>query len=216
MANPDTTPPSAAYNLVAIASPNVRVELSWSHANTPDVAFFKVYRATTPAGGGALVATTNGGQLYYYDAGVTTPNSYYHYVTAVDSFNNESASSNVAGAPYLSIKSRNMIVRAPTGGGYTGGATDVVPGSKLSYGTTYINKGFAPATNVVFTDWIPASSTFVPGSAVCSGTNTANFQHTPGGDFDTNESNVIQIRWTLQNDITPFNEGVVTFSVTVN
>ncbi len=213
----DFTAPSAAYNVRAVASPNVRVELSWQHPQQGDVAMFRVYRvqSTAPAGEGVEVGTTNGTVMTYNDTTVATPNSYYYYVKAEDVYWNEGDKSNYAGAPHIKVTSRNYTVQSPNG--YSGAGADLVPGAKVSFITKLMNDGYSPATATEFKDAIPAHTHYVTGSVYCSDTATINFQHEAGGAFDADENtDATQLRWQLPNMIEPFQERAVSFSVTVD
>ncbi len=201
----DSTAPSAPITVRAVAVPNTRVDLTWAHEHQEDVQLFKVYRvlSTEAIGAGTLIATTNGSTLAYSDTTVVTGNSYYFYVTAEDIYLNESVYSNYAGAPYISVVTRNMTIAAPTAGGYDGNATDMVPGAKLTYVTRFINNGYSPANNVTFRDAIPDHTTYVDTSAEADA--TANIT------VDLEEA-----QWQMNDRILPFEERTTTFSVTVN
>ncbi len=91
----DTMPPPVPQSLVASIAPDgSAVALSWAGVSAPDLAGYRVYRASSPTG----AFTSIGGQVNgtsYTDRSVAGGATYYYRVTAVDLRNLESAPSNI-------------------------------------------------------------------------------------------------------------------------
>lgn len=95
----DTTPPSAPTNLAGTALAGAKVKLTWN-VSTDNVAVkgYRVYRAK---GSGAFSKIAGVTGIAFTDSGLTAGVSYRYKVTAIDTSNNESASSNI-----VSVKAR--------------------------------------------------------------------------------------------------------------
>jgi uncharacterized repeat protein (TIGR01451 family) len=205
---------SAPENFQAIASPQVQVKLNWSHQNTENVQEFRIYRTSLPAEVGLQLATCNNSVFSYIDQSVVTPNSYYYYIRAVDDLDVEGISSNVVGAPYVKLDSRYHSIEIPLN--YSGDDSNVVPGGKINYTSVLVNEGFSPAISTVISDWVPGNTTFYQNSATSNKNASISFQHLPGGGYDDDQDEVIRIKWVLDQDLTPFEFGMVTFSVVID
>ncbi len=109
-------------------------------------------------------------------------------------------------------------------------AERVVPGDKVVYTTTFTNRGDAPADNVVITNPIDESLTYIAGSVFGAGM-TIEFSADGGQTFgpaatltvsDENAeraaapADYTHIRWTLDGDLEAGATGVARFSATVN
>ncbi len=199
----DYTPPTIPGSLTAEARPTsapTYVYLSWlASTDESGMAGYNLYRSNTPGSGYIKIMsliqamTTN-------DASVSLGTDYYYVATAQDIYNNESAYSNQASAPLLSL-TREALVVAPIIGGYKGSAQDAVPGSTIKYNIYQTNKGFAVATSIEVVDSIPLKSQFKIGSATgeaitsvkYSNDNGATFNYIPSG---TNvDPSVTNIKW---------------------
>jgi len=85
---PDTTPPGAPANLVAIPD-DARVSLDWTDNPEHDLAGYEVYRATAPGGPYVKASVSPVAASAYTDTGVANRTTYYYTVTALDSSGNE-------------------------------------------------------------------------------------------------------------------------------
>lgn len=92
----DTTPPSIPSNFTAVPVATTQIDLSWN-ASTDNliVSGYHIWRDDL------LLATTTA--LTFQDTGLTASTTYTYYVTAFDSFFNESASSTVLSTTTLSV-----------------------------------------------------------------------------------------------------------------
>ena len=126
----DNGPPAAPTNFSAAdraGDQGGAINLSWSANADPDLAGYRLSRATiaggpyTPVGAGLLTGTS------VVDSGLSNGTTYYYVLRAVDASGNESANSNEASA----IPADNLAPAAPAGAAATdrpgdqGGAVDV-------------------------------------------------------------------------------------------
>jgi uncharacterized repeat protein (TIGR01451 family) len=155
----------------------------------------KVYITATPWG---IYTATNGNQY----GGLT--NYLYTIVTYI-------------AGPILSL-TKTVSVTAPTN--YTGGGTDVVPGSMLGYSLAITNQGGAAATNIIIVDAIPTNTFFMTNSV--TGTNATieyrsnvTWGHTPVGNLGNCDTNVNAVRWTLNYAVPTTTQISVGFTVIV-
>jgi hypothetical protein len=93
----DTTPPDAPTGLTATPG-NSTVSLNWNDNTETDLSGYNVYRSTTSGTGytklnGSLLGSSN-----YTDSNANGARTYYYFVTAIDTSNNESNDSNVVSA----------------------------------------------------------------------------------------------------------------------
>jgi hypothetical protein len=84
----DIAPPAAPSGLTLRVAPGA-LELRWSPSPEPDLAFYRVYRAT-PTGSPAKIAEVPAGTAVYLDATTTAGTAYRYTITAVDQAGNES------------------------------------------------------------------------------------------------------------------------------
>jgi hypothetical protein len=89
-----TTAPLAPTGLTAQANSG-QVSLDWNDNVEPDMAFYNVYRSTT-AGGPYSFYAAGVGTSTFVDAGVSSGTTYYYVVTAINTSEVESDSSNPA------------------------------------------------------------------------------------------------------------------------
>lgn len=95
---PDTTPPAAPTNLIAVAQAGAIV-LNWDANGEADLDHYNIKRSTISGSGYAAIDSTGAGTTHYTDS-TAVPGEIYHYVvTAVDASSNESGNSNEDSAP---------------------------------------------------------------------------------------------------------------------
>ena len=84
----------ASANQLAVqptASPSTAsVTLEWNANTEPDLAGYKVYRATSPGGYGAAIATVPANTTSYVVSGLQTGVTYFFVISAYDTAGNES------------------------------------------------------------------------------------------------------------------------------
>ena len=96
----DTTPPPVPGNLIATPG-NAQVALTWDPSVAPDLAGYRVYRATTPSvptGGSPISGASLLGSAAFTDTTALNDTTYYYSVTAVDGSGNASLGSTPASA----------------------------------------------------------------------------------------------------------------------
>jgi serine protease AprX len=86
--DPDTDPPAAPMNLVATAGDG-EVSLNWDVNSESDFSSYRVYRATGSSGSYTNIGPSLGTNAYI-DNSVTNGTTYYYFVTALDTSDNES------------------------------------------------------------------------------------------------------------------------------
>jgi uncharacterized repeat protein (TIGR01451 family) len=74
------------------------------------------------------------------------------------------------------VYTQSSVVAAPVGGGYLGGATDVVPGARITYTVNFSNKGEAAINyvtgatvgyaNIQISTFVPAEMDYEPGTII--------------------------------------------------
>jgi hypothetical protein len=74
--------------------------------------------------------------------------------------------------------------------------------------------GSGTATSMLFTDLIPASTTYVPGSLKLNGTALTDAVDADAGNFDTNPNNHVHV--TLGNLTQAGGTQTIDFAVTIN
>jgi uncharacterized repeat protein (TIGR01451 family) len=109
--------------------------------------------------------------------------------------NNQDSATTVVAAPQPKL---SLVKSASPANGST-----VERGERIDYTLSYANTGDADADNAVISDVVPASTTYVDGSATCGGTCTASY------DAATHT-----VTWSL--DIPANSNGAVSFAVTVD
>jgi fibronectin type 3 domain-containing protein len=86
-----TASPSNQLAVQPTASPSTAsVTLEWNANTEPDLAGYKVYRATSPGGYGAAIATVPAGTTSYVASGLQTGVTYFFVISAYDAAGNES------------------------------------------------------------------------------------------------------------------------------
>jgi len=88
------TPPSAPTGLAAVGGDG-QVTLSWNTNPEPDIDYYIIYRATTPAPAGSLTTVMSPG---YLDTDVVNDTTYHYRLRAVDTEGDKSGYSNEANA----------------------------------------------------------------------------------------------------------------------
>ena len=115
------TAPSAPQNLQASAG-NGYVLLSWQAPSSnggASITNYKIYRGTS-SGGESYLAEVSGTTLSYNDTSVTNGQTYYYYVTAVNSAGESQPSNEVSATPQSSVSapSAPQNLQATAGNGY--------------------------------------------------------------------------------------------------
>lgn len=138
------SPPSAPTGLAAQFI-DTYIRLTWKANSETDVIGYNVYKSTN----GGAYSRLNGNVVndtQFNDTQLVFPNNYIYKITAVDAIQ-QSAFSDSASAPYLTlVKTANL--------------SETQPGNYVTYSLDIVNKGYAPATNIVLTDTLPAYTTF--------------------------------------------------------
>ncbi len=101
--NNNPTVPSAPLNLQATAG-NGYVKLTWeppSNNGGSSITNYKIYRGTS-SGGESYLTEVGGTTLSYEDSGLTNGQTYYYYVTAVNSVGESAKSNEVSATPQAS------------------------------------------------------------------------------------------------------------------
>jgi uncharacterized repeat protein (TIGR01451 family) len=94
------------------------------------------------------------------------------------------------------------------------GGNRPVPGAKITYTVKIDAVGSGTATSMLFTDLIPASTTYVPGSLKLNGTALTDAVDADAGNFDTNPNNHVHV--TLGNLTQAGGTQTIDFAVTIN
>jgi hypothetical protein len=94
---PDTTPPAAPAGLSATAGKR-KITLNWTANTEPDLAGYNVYRSSSATGTFTKLNSSPVTTNTYTNSSLTSGSTWYYYVTAVDTSNNQSAASNTASA----------------------------------------------------------------------------------------------------------------------
>ncbi|AGB04610.1 putative protease [Aciduliprofundum sp. MAR08-339] len=115
------TAPSAPQNLQATAGDG-QVSLSWQAPSSNGgaaITEYKIYRGTS-SGSESYLAEVSGSTLSYTDTSVTNGQTYYYYVTAVNSAGESPASNEVSATPQASTSapSAPQNLQASAGNGY--------------------------------------------------------------------------------------------------
>lgn len=145
---------------------SMAVQLSFVTASTP-VGSYNGYNGN-PYGGDATVLRTVGGGV----AGVS-------YITTT------------VNAAVLTVAKSASVTAPAVYIGNGGGATDPVPGAKITYTITYGNTGGGAASSVVIVDPIPANTTYLAGSILLNA--VGNTDAVGGDECDYNGSNALSV-----------------------
>jgi uncharacterized repeat protein (TIGR01451 family) len=186
----------------AVDGSDTGVYLYWTYASD-DVEEFRLYRSyQTGDTSQASLLTTVGDKpdtITYHDAAVTQGDSYFYYVTAVDTAGNESDSSNRATAAAINF------VKSSEGGSFR-------PGDTITYTIDYTNVGFGPATEIQIVDALPSSTVLADSAAVVNPPSASiEYSLDNGTTWQTSSyprSDVEQIRWTIDTSVDPRSSGV--------
>ncbi len=193
--------------------PDTGVFLTWTPGDT-DYQSFNIYRVQhTPDTSQASVLTTlatTGDTITYRDASVTYGDSFFYYVTAVDTAGNESDSSNATSAPHVTISKTDN------------GDSLHRPGDTIIYTISYVNDGFGPTDIIGVIDAVPDSVTLTDTAEVVSGA-TATIEYKVSGSWKSSSyprDQVTQVRWAITNNQDPLDPtattGELRFKVTVD
>jgi len=193
--------PLAPNNLVADVKDG-NVSLAWTAPVDTSVAGFNVYRKDD------LAATDyvkiNKGILTsqdFKDNDVLKGKSYTYICKSVNIDGIESAPSNIAGAPKMSMKTSATVTHM---GKQVRIAT---PGDVIKYNIDFANNGYGVARNVEIIYAIPKGTTFISGTARCPkySVKISYFDEKAGKWVDkiSKEENVSRIRFTVLQDVFP-------------
>jgi uncharacterized repeat protein (TIGR01451 family) len=94
------------------------------------------------------------------------------------------------------------------------GGARPVPGARINYSVAVNLTGSGTAANSVFTDNIPANTTYVPGTLRLNATLLSDVADADAGDYVATP--VARVRVTLGNLTTASGPQTVTFSVVIN
>jgi len=208
----DTVPPLTPGDLRGWASPEsgpTYVYLTWLATTDADsgIAGYNLYRTEEVYGIGYSLYYSLLTDTQTTDAAVSVGNNYYYVVAAEDNAGNVSDFSNEGSGPHLKVSTRDAIVAAPIAGGYSGSATDPVPGATITYKVTYTNDGFAIAKNIGIIDKVPGDYTeykldSATGEAIISveysSDEGSTWNYTPSGTFV--DANVTNIKWLVTDE----------------
>ncbi len=109
--NNNPTVPSAPLNLYASAGDGY-VMLTWSEPNSnggANITGYNIYRGTS-SGGESLLTSVSGTTLAYNDTSVTNGQTYYYYVTAVNSVGESEKSNEVSATPHASSTTQSIKI----------------------------------------------------------------------------------------------------------
>ena len=203
---PETPAPFNATALPA-ASPEY-VSLVWGVVTDESpgsgLAGYNMYRSSSHGSGYAKMNSAFLTSTSTNDMSAAFGNNYYYVVTARDNAGNESQYSTESSPPNL-VVTKTMTIEAPKLGGYSGGPTDAVPGSTITYTMIYVNNGFAPGSSIVVVDKIPPHTEYKLESATGEGITSVLFSNNYGGTYSYVPSgtlvdgNVTNIKWNLAN-----------------
>ncbi len=171
---------------------NVTAGAGWNCSGTQNVSC--TYAGALAAGASATAITITGTALQSAAPSVSNTG----VVTNPDDSNpnnNQDTATTVVNAPQPNL---SLVKSASPADGST-----VERGERIDYTLSYANTGDADATDAVITDVVPASTTYVDGSAACGGTCTVAY------DAATHT-----VTWSMS--IPANSNGAVSFAVTVN
>ncbi|HSF18994.1 MAG TPA: Ig-like domain-containing protein [Vicinamibacteria bacterium] len=98
----DITPPGPPTGLT-VARGNTLVSLDWDDNLETDLTSYRVYRANVPEGPYSDIGVGPVLQSAYDDSSAANGVTYYYYVTAVDTYGNESSASSPAQTPCMDV-----------------------------------------------------------------------------------------------------------------
>ncbi|HXV62153.1 MAG TPA: hypothetical protein VEK15_15745, partial [Vicinamibacteria bacterium] len=98
----DITPPGPPNGLTVARGIN-GISLDWDDNPEPDLVAYRVYRANVPEGLYSDIGIGPVLQSAYFDGNVANGVTYYYYVTAVDTYGNESLASSPAQTPCMDV-----------------------------------------------------------------------------------------------------------------
>lgn len=121
------------------------IRIIWTPPVDTDIVGYNIYKSTN-GGAYSQINTSTITDTQYIDTDLVYPNNYYYKVCAVDNIQ-EGLFSDSASAPLLSLTK-------------TANVTDTQPGYYVTYTLGIENIGYAPATNIILQDTIPAYTDF--------------------------------------------------------
>ena len=105
-----TSPPSPPQNLLA-SSGNGFVDLSWEppqDSGTPPFTEYRIYRGLS-SGSEEFLVSVSSDTTSYHDTGVTNGNTYWYYVTAVNSSGESDPSNEVSATPEINYGTMSVL-----------------------------------------------------------------------------------------------------------
>ncbi|MFB6344908.1 MAG: lamin tail domain-containing protein [bacterium] len=197
-----------------VTLPDTGVSVYWTETPS-DLEHYNLYRSyqTADTSGATRVDTglPRSDTTVIRDDSAVRGDSYYVYVTVVDTAGNESDSSNATTAPNVTFKK-------------TDNADSIHrPGDTIIYTINYVNDGFGPTGEIVLIDAIPDSTVLADTASVDSGPAATIEYSTDGGASWQSSSyprnNVTHTRWTVTTRVGPElpngKTGRVSFKVTI-
>lgn len=139
-ASPGDPPPAAPTGLAATAG-NSQVSLDWADNGEPDLAGYKVKRATSSGGPYSTIASPTTSS--YSDSGLTNGTTYYYVVSAIDAGNNESPNSS-----QVSATPSDIYAAVPYSTSFDSGSLDShwTTQSSTTYGRIQVTTANSPRT----------------------------------------------------------------------
>jgi uncharacterized repeat protein (TIGR01451 family) len=193
--------PLSPKDLTANVESDSSVVLTWTAPIDTSVVGFNVYRKDESAAAASRISSKLITESAYVDKAVSKGRSYSYYVKAINADGAESASSNIAGAPKMQMKTSAAVYHM---GKQVRIAT---PGDVINYNIEFVNKGFGVAKNVIIVYAIPKGTTFISGTAKCPKYNVkvAYFDEKINNCVEkvAMEENVSKIRFSVLDDVRP-------------
>lgn len=178
------------------------VTLSWTQPIDTSIAGFNLYRKDDLSGS---VFTKVGNKLItestYTDKNISKGKSYSYECRSVNSDGVESISSNMAGAPKMSMSTSATVTHMGKV------ARIATPGDTIKYNIDFANRGFGVAKNIVIIYAIPKGTTVIAGTAKCPKykVNVEYFDNEANRWVSQvlKEENISKIRFSVLDDVYP-------------
>ncbi|MFB6344905.1 MAG: DUF2341 domain-containing protein [bacterium] len=202
-----TVPPRVTdlSSTAAVQTPDTGASLYWK-PQTSDVKYYSIYRSDRTSDTSKATQIDTSSVRYdtttVLDSSVTHADSFYFYVTVVDTAGNESDSSNATTAAHITfVKTDNPD-------------SSHRPGDTVIYQIEYVNDGFGPADNTEVVDAVPDSTTLADSASVDTGPSATIEYSTDGGATWQSSSyprtDVTHIRWSVTTRQQPKAKGGTT------
>ncbi|MFB6344907.1 MAG: fibronectin type III domain-containing protein [bacterium] len=201
----NVTPKSVTISSTAdVDPPDTAAAIYWTETPS-DVEHYNLYRSyQTPDTSTATRIDTGlpgGDTTILRDGSAVQGDSFYYYVTVVDTAGNESDSSNTTTAPHVTFVKTDNIDSSHR------------PGDTIHYRIDYVNDGFGPSDKIVVIDAVPDSTLLADTASVDSGpAATVEYSLNGGSPWQASSyprEEVTHVRWTISSrqDPLPRNEN---------